>query len=149
MGNMDENAEIKLVEKGFITDSNEEQKRIPAGQGGSYGRTFKPNNVNQVKERISSDYINDRRNYMELKIDMWNRKKINEEIPRPIMLGFPEIAQNQEWQVDKYFLGDHARKSVRPTKDWDELQYIACSNGVHHVIGNGKIVLVCSIQIKK
>lgn len=97
----------------------------------------------------SSKYNTDRRNYMEMKIDMWNRKKINDEIPRPIMLGFPEIAQNQEWQVDKYFLGDHARKSVRPTKDWDELQYIACSNGVHHVIGNGKIVLVCSIQIKK
>lgn len=212
MGNMDENAEIKLVEKGFITDSNEDQKITPAGQGGCYEK-FKPTNVNQEQKRIPAEK-KENVDVFECKPALgrfWNgdvnrimwhnyllgiksiNKEINEfrkiknpwtvnisikdkeakrfaeikniikqreekrrlknhlepEIPRPIMLGFPEIAQNQEWQVDKYFLGDHARKSVRPTKDWDELQYIACSNGVHHVIGNGKIVLVCSIQIKK
>ena len=135
MGNMDENAEIKgTVNLGSYVD----EKITPAG------RIINPWAVNiSVKDKQAKRFAEIRNQLGDLK------NHLEPEIPRPIMLGFPEIAPNQEWQVDKYFLGDHARKSVRPTKDWDELQYITCSNGVHHVIGNGKIVLVRSIQIKK
>jgi hypothetical protein len=77
-----------------------------------------------------------------------NNTPQDDQIPTPIMYGFPQIAENQKWQIEGYLFGKNVRKSMRKLDDWEAFQYIRCSNGVHHVIGDGKTVLVFSIQIK-
>ena len=70
-------------------------------------------------------------------------KKVNQ-----IVIGAPAIPAYMKFNVDGYLVGRNTRQCPKPFEDWSEIQFIAKSGGVYHVIGNGDKVLIVSIQMK-
>ena len=64
------------------------------------------------------------------------------------ILNAPILAADQCWRIDGYLAGRHLNQCPRKFHEFHSLQFIAHSNGSYHFIGDGRFVLICSIQIK-
>lgn len=59
----------------------------------------------------------------------------------------PQLAADQYWRIDGYLVGRHLNQCPRKFHEF-KTEFIGRSNGSYHFIGDGRFVLVCSIQIK-
>lgn len=64
------------------------------------------------------------------------------------VIGAPELATNQVWHVVSYLLGNATRKCPIKFDSFKTVQYIGRSGDFHHFIGDGRTILVCTIQFK-
>ena len=70
------------------------------------------------------------------------KKPINQ-----IILNAPKLSEDQRWRIDGYLFGRHVRSCPRKLAEFTELQFIGMSNGMYHFFGDGRKVLICSIEI--
>ena len=68
---------------------------------------------------------------------------------KQIVYNFPKIADDQAWKVIGYVKGKQARATELKFKDFKTIQFVGQSGDYYHAIGDGNIVLVLSIIIKK
>ena len=66
-----------------------------------------------------------------------------------IVYNFPKISDDQKWKVIGYIKGKQARATALNFEDFKTVQFVGQSGDYYHAIGDGSIVLVLSIIIKK
>ena len=66
-----------------------------------------------------------------------------------IKYDFPEIGHNQEWKICGYLNGKSMNRTRLEVQDFSQLQFIGQSGNFYHAIGDGNIILILTILIKK
>lgn len=63
------------------------------------------------------------------------------------MHNVPELPSNMEWKIKGYIFEGNTRNIPREFKDFETIQYIGKSGRFHHMIGDGRNILVCYIDL--
>lgn len=67
---------------------------------------------------------------------------------RPYLHGAPELAPTQEWSVTGYLAGRATRSCPLKFSDFKTIQFIGRSGDYYHFIGDGRTILICTINFK-